>query len=557
MNKANVYEAIGNIFDDNEVDTLFCLNSEDIMGLLSYILEGSDRATRVIQSRHEQAAVAMADGYARSSGGIGVCLVGRGPAVAQTGTALKTAQRRGSNVLIFVPTKRTNARFDTKDFDQNAFLRTMGGDLIDVRGVETLVPDLEEAFRRIRTGLGPVTVQVPWDVLDTNEQVGVSSRTENFSPIDGDYQPRLQPHEALIRESVELFLDSNATKAPVIIAGRGAVRSDARGAIKSLAKRINALLATTVQGRGYFSDHPFSIGLVGSFGATIANEYLSDSDFILAVGCSLNHHTTDSGHLISDEATVVHIDAEEGNIGRYYPVDVGITGDAQRAVELLTAELQRQKIERHEVFWTEKLKRRIAETPRLDKGTVSTSNDTIDPRKLVRTLDEMLPEDRLVVTDGGHFLRWVLDGISVSHPDDYIWTLDFSSIGLGLPIGIGAAAVTEKSCLTFCGDAGAMMSIQELDTAARNGIPITVIVMNDSALGTEYHSLVKSGYNGDIAQVDSPDIKTVASGLGAESFTVRSSDDLKTNADRLNGQTEGPLVVDCKIDLAVRHRSKM
>jgi len=133
----------------------------------------------------------------------------------------------------------------------------------------------------------------------------------------------------------------------------------------------------------------------------------------------------------------------------------------------------------------------------------------------------------VVVSDGGHFSRWVLDGISTPEPADFHWTLDFAAIGQGLSHGIGAALNSgDRTPVTFCGDAGFMMALQEVDTAVRHEIPVTIVVMSDSALGTEYHSLQTANKYADVALLEAPDIADVAQSLGADGYTVRSSDDL-------------------------------
>lgn len=556
----NAHDAVIRLFDEEGVETIFALMSEDTMRMLSTLHDRWPDEIRVVHSRHEQGAVAMADGYSRAGDDVGVCIVGRGPAIAQTGTSLVTARKKGSKLLVLVPETPVSDTYDVKEFEQESFLEATIGTVFSARSAETLLPTLEEAFRSIRTGDGPVAVQVPWDVLDGEfpDSEGVVGRDRSDAADVVASDSRLHPDDDAIEAAADLYLDSDATKVPVIVAGRGAIEADAKDAIESFAARTNAVLTTTLQARGYFDDHPFSLGFVGDFGSNIANEHLNESDFVLAVGCSLNPWTTDSGHLIEDETKVVHVDTDASSIGRYEAVDLGVRGDARLTVEALTEELAAQGIDRSGEFWTDRLRNRIAETPALDEGTFPEQEGRIDPRELVRGLDRMLPENRLVVSDGGHFSRWVLDGISTPEPGDLLWTLDFAAIGQGLPHGIGAALNSgDRTPVAFCGDAGFMMSLQEIDTAVRHEVPVTIVVMNDSALGTEYHSLLTGNEYADVALVDAPDVADVAQSLGADGYTVRSSDDLKAISDVLGRRPNRPLVVDCKTNNAVRHRSKM
>jgi len=550
-----VHTAVARALAEQGVNTVFTLMAEDIFGITATIQEGEVDGITVVETRHEQGAVAAADGYARASGDVGVCVVGRGPAIAQTGTGLGTADAKGSNVLVVTSETPTGATGDIKEFRQQSYLESLVDDVRSVRDEDALVPAFEGIFHELRRGPpGPVVVQIPWDVMERDVQLPDDWRRRigtAGSPTPGD--ARLQPDRRVIDEAVDRYLDSDATVPPVILAGDGAVRADAKPAIESVAERTNAVLATTLQAQGYFADHPYSVGFVGTFGSTLANEYLARSDYVLAVGCSLNDHTTDNGRLV-DGATVVHVDHDPAAIGRHDGVDLAIVGDARVTVERIDDALAAENVDFEGKFWTDRLARRIEETPVWDRGEGPDRPNRVDQRDLVAELDTVLPTDRLVVTDGGHFINWVLDGITTTHPDDYEWTIDFGAVGLGLPIALGAAvAIDDRTVVAFCGDAGFMMSIQELDTAVRQNLPVVVIVMNDDALGSEYHQLRNKGRDPEAAVVETPDIAAIADAHGAAGYTIRSVDDVDALRAELEG-LDGPVVADCKTNRDVRHR---
>lgn len=553
------HEALIRLLISEGVETVFTLMSEDTMGMMSTIEDDWDDDIDLVKTRHEQGAIAMADGHARSGDDVGVCLVGRGPAVAQTGTALVTARKKGSRVLLIVPETPLSDEYDVKEFEQESYLRSTVGDVVSIRSQETLIPDFKEAFHRVKVGNGPLAVQIPWDILDGEfdapdgfETDGPEERVQTESA-----GARIQPDEALIQEAVDLYIDSDAFQPPVIIAGRGAIQSEAKEAIEELAERTGALLATSLQGRGYFSDHPYYLGFSGSWGTNITNKYLNEADIVFAVGIGLNPYTMDKGRVLGDDTKVVHIDTDPTNIGRYTPVDIGIEGDAKATVEAISRELEALGIHREGELWTEKLRTEIAEASTMNEMEFPDHPETMDPRELVVELNDLLPEDRVVATDAGHFTRWVMDGIEAD-PRDFVFSLDFASIGLGVPMGIGAARANEgRPCITVSGDAGFMMSIQEIETAVRNEIPMTIIVMNDSSLGSEYHSLDKRGYNPDTALVSTPDFAAIAEGIGAEGYTARSLEEVHELSEVLGRNPETVAVIDCKINHEVRHRSKM
>lgn len=553
------HDVILHLLETAGVDTVFGLMSEDTMEFLSEIHENWQEEIQLIQTRHEQGAMAMADGYARATGDIGVCVVGRGPAIAQTGTSLVTAAKKGSKLLAIAPESALSADWDVKEFDQEAYLRSTVGTVISIRSHAQLVPEFTDALRRLWLGDGPVAVQVPWDLFDgevVDPPVDLSDPTALHLPTRSP-SGRVHPTEEAVAAAVDLFLDSDAFQPPIILAGRGAVKAGAKDELEALAERTSGLLATTLQGRGLFDDHPFSLGFIGSWGNNLANEYFVESDYVLAVGCSLNPYTLDSGYLLDAEKKVVHVDIDPRSLERYTDVDIAIVGDAKITAEAIDRELARQGIDRSGELWSDELRDRIESHSPLEGREFPEVPGTMDPRELVARLDDLLPRDRVVVTDGGHFTRWVMDGIR-THPDDFVFSLDFAAIGQGLGMAIGAAhATTDRPCIAICGDAGFMMAVQELETAARHDIPLTVIVMNDSSLGSEYHNLAEDGAYAEAALIPTPEFAEVADALGATGYAAESLDELAEFDDVLGGTPDGPVVIDCKVNHEVRHRSKM
>lgn len=556
------HDAIVRLLDASNVDTVFTLMSEDTMSMMSKLETEWADAIRMVKTRHEQGAVAMADGYARAGDRIGVCLVGRGPAVSQTGNALVTARKKGSDLLLVVPESPLSESYDVKAFEQETYLRSTVGSVVSVRSSETLLDGFTEAFRRVAAGEGPLALQVPWDVIDGEmdatadldgyEELIAAVGSRDAAAAGG---ARVHPDETLVRRAIDAYVDSDAFQPPVVLAGYGAVEAGAREAIEAFAERTNAVLATSLQARDYFAEHPFHVGFTGSWGSPLANRYANEAHVVFAVGASLNPYTVDEGHVFGDETRVIHIDRDPTAIGQHTNVDLGIVGDARVTFESLVAELERRGIHRGDDLWTEDRRAEIAETTPMNDREFPSVPDAVDPRELVTALDDLLPEDRKLVLDGGHFTRWCMDGIHTP-PEDLTFTLDFASIGLGLPMGVGTAVASDRPCLTVCGDAGFLMSVQELETAVRSDVPMTIVVMNDESLGSEYHSLDAHGEAPEVALISTPDIAAVAESLGATGRTVRSLEELDALEEELASVPDGQLVVDCRVNHEVRHRSK-
>lgn len=554
------------------VKTVFNYMAEDTMMLMAALAEEWDDEIDVVHSRHEQGAMAMSDGYARTGEEISVCVVGRGPAIAQTGTALINARKRGSKVLVIVPEPALSDTHDVKNFKQEAYLEATAENVMSIRSHGTLVPKFREALRKVHVGESPLVVQIPKDVLDREMEVpsgfdepvvppGLPQAEDSSSPSGGS---TVVPDDSVLEEVVEYYLDSDAYQPPVILAGRGAMQADAKDAIVGLAEQTSALLATTLEGRGYFQDHPLYLGFTGNWGSPLANEYLTEANFVIAIGCSLNYHTVDKGYLINEDATVIHIDTDPTSIGRYTPVDLAIVGDARATTEALTETFERNDINREGELWTDDLRETIDSFDILDGQEFPEYPDTIDPRELMRTLDENLPHNRLIGTDGGHFRKWILDGIH-AHPDDSIVACDFAAVGLGMPLNIGAAQYLKQTepttagdprlSIVFCGDAGFMMSLQELETAVRHDLPILVVVINDSSLGAEYHSLVNTHREPEVALIPTPELATVAEALGATGYSATSITEVEAAIDDIGTTPDGPVVLECIVNPEIRHRT--
>lgn len=556
---------IADLLRGEGISQVFTYLSEDMMGLAARI--DADDATTVIHTRHEQDAVAMADGYARHTKDIGCCVVGQGGAIGQAGSALVTARKRGSSVLVIVPEASRRRSLDNpttysapspgtaaKHFDQAGYLRDTIESVRSIRSPEVVIPVLEAAIRRLRLGQGPIAVQISQDVLNGTMAVPETLADEIATPtaLYHDPETTVSPSPARVQEAVDRYLDADAARHPLVIVGRGAARPENESAIEGLAERMGAVLATTFRGKGFLPDHPFNVGTVGETGTDLAVEYASEADYVLALGAGLNPRTRDSGRLFRDEATVVQVDVDPAALGRYGPISLGVHGDALATVEAMNETLDEYDIHRADQLWTQSLERRIREHEAFADVTFTDEPGLLDPRQLVGELDARLPEDRVLVVDGGLQARWVYRAVDVRAPDHLICRGDFSTIGLSLPMGLGAAvgADEEKTCVVFCGDGSFLMHLPVINTAARYDVPVIFIVTNDDALAAEYHRLPAEDQS--IARTAAPNLAEVASSLGAEAHRVTSIEELDELAPTLETRPSGPVVVECLVDRSVR-----
>jgi thiamine pyrophosphate-dependent acetolactate synthase large subunit-like protein len=340
---------------------------------------------------------------------------------------------------------------------------------------------------------------------------------------------------------------------PVLIAGRGAVLAEARGALQRLGHATGALLATSAVAHGLFEGSPWALGISGGFASPVAAELVGQSDVVLAFGATLTMWTTRHGRLVSPDATVVQVDLDPEAVGAHHRVDVGVLGDVATTAGALADVLERRG---HVVTgWrTEKTAARIAsgswrDEPYEDAGTAT----QIDPRTLTRGLDAVLPRDRTVAVDSGHFMGWPPMYLRVPDARGFAFTQAFQSVGLGLATAIGAAvARPDRLTVAALGDGGALMAASELETVARLGLDMCVVVYDDAAYGAEVHHFGPSGAPLDTVRFGETDFAGLARALGYEAVTVRREPDLEAVRDWVAAReapgAEGrPLLVDAKV----------
>lgn len=538
-----VVDAIADAITAEKVDTAFCVPDEVTIHIGQALRE---RDVRLVRGRHEQNVVAMCDGHSRATGQVAVCAVGHGPAIAQTATALTTATRRRSPVLVLVP-QGDPGRGSAKELDARRFVEAAGARFVQMRGAAWAAEDLHEAFRLTRLRQGPVVLSVP-QVTGIEAEIPGQWRYEPAPDLPG-VAP--DPTSDAIDQVAGVLAWS---RKPVIVAGRGAVLSGARDAIVALAERLGALLATSVQGRELFAGHPLNIGLVGSYGTDAGVELLTEADCILAVGVALNVYQTGGGTLAAN-ARMIQIDSEPARVGAFTRVDNAIVADARMAVEAINRALEDAGISQTSA-WAGDERVTSADRPALDEAPDEPDDSGRLPMaSVLRRLESLLPADRVVIVDIGDFMLHTIDEISVPDPASWIWTADFGSIGLGLPIGLGVAlGKPGRHCVMFAGDGGLMMSLQELETAARERIPLTIVVLDDCAYRPEVRFMEALGKPGDVGLFDEVDFAAVARGFGIPAVTVRTSADFPAISDALTGR-DGPVLIDAKVSGLGTHRS--
>jgi thiamine pyrophosphate-dependent acetolactate synthase large subunit-like protein len=530
------YEAVARTLVGCGLKTMFGLMGDANM---QYIVDYMEHGGHYVGAVHETGAVAMADGYGRVTGTVGVATATHGPGLMNTLTALTEAVRNRSRLLLL--TGETKAGFDLSPqvVDIAAVIAPTGAGYERVHRADTFAADFRRALRRVLVEGRPVVLNIPFDLL--NAEAGDPDVPRPGSLVEAIPVPAVGPTS--IDDALGLLVSA---KRPVILAGHGAVLAGARDDLVRLADLVDAPLATSLLGKDFFRGHPRNIGICGTVSSPIGAATVAEADCVVAFGASLNKFT--AGPALAGKR-LVHCDVDPQRIGAFTNVDVSVLGDAKAVAAAMVDGLVDARFE-VAAGNTDLADRLAAASPR-DEFTDRSDGDTLDLRTAMVMLDEQLPIDRTVVTDAGRFLLGPWKYLHVNDPMRFVHTTNFASIGLGLGNAIGAAvAHPDQLTVAVVGDGGFMMHLGEFSTAARHGLPMLVVVLNDGSYGAEYTALKLYGMDPDYSLITWPDLAPVADALGGRGVTVRSAEQL-TEAVAGADSLTGPLLLDVKVNPGV------
>ncbi len=538
MERHTVAHAVGSTLARLGVDTVFGLTGSGNFVVTNALVAGG---ARFVAARHEGGAVAMADGWARTTGRVGIATVHQGPGLTNTLTALAEAAKAHTPLVVLAGDTPAGALRSNFRIDQHGLVGAVGAAAELVYSAASAADDAARALRRAEGERRPVVLMLPIDLQAT------AAPAHPVAP-PAPLPDAPAPAAAAITQAADVL---QAAGRPAIIAGRGAVLAGAGPAIEELADRTGALLATSAMAHGLFAGSPYALGIAGGFASPLAAELLADSDVIVSFGATLNHWTTRHGALVGSGTKLIQADLDAAAIGAHQPADVAIAGDAAATATVLLAELAardhhapgRRTPEIAAAIAT----RRWRDEPYDD----APAPDTIDPRTLAIALNELLPADRAVAVDSGAFTGWPAMYLDVADPRAWLFCNAFQSVGLGLGAAIGAAvARPDRITVAAVGDGGLFLALPELDTAARLGLPVLIVVFDDAAYGAEVHHFGPLGMNVGIAQFDDADLAAIARGAGVAALAVRAPAELAAVADWA-ADPRGPLLLDAKVDPGV------
>ncbi|MDM5220989.1 thiamine pyrophosphate-binding protein [Peribacillus sp. NJ11] len=512
MTRLSGGEAVVHAMVREGVKKAFCVPGESYLGVLNALYEHS--SIQLITGRHEGGVSFMADAYAKASGEVGVCMATRGPGASNLSIGLHAAMQDSTPLVALIgqverPFKGREA-FQEVDFA--AYFSHLCKWTVEIDLVERIPELLHRAFHIARSGRpGPVVVSLPHDMLE-DFATFIEHKPYETAP--------LIPHEESLDEAL---MEISKSRKPILIVGGGITQSKATKPLIQFAEALGLPVVTSYRRMDAFpNNHPCYAGGLG-FG-TPANllDYIRNADLVIAVGTRFSQVTTQDYSLLADNPRLIHVDISSDELGKVYTPTLPILADAKqfllKAVEKVT---EIKNAEREELL--NKLHSNYLEfsTTKADYST-----DYVDLDGMMHDLIQLLPKDTVITSDSGNFFGWISRYYRFVQENTYIGTTS-GSMGYGLPAAIGAKlAHPRKTVISISGDGGYTMTMQELETAVRENIPVVTIVANNNMYGTIRMHQEKQFPDRVVAtSLSNPDFAKMAMLVGAHGEQVAKNED--------------------------------
>ena len=508
-----MHQSIAQAVRDHDIDTIFGLVGDANLFLANHFVSGC--GGKMVPAAHEGGTVLMAQAYTQVTGKVGVATVARRPMILLCGDTPATAP------------------FHPQNIDQREVVKAAGAGFEQVKAPETASRDVANAFYRARKERRPIVVNIPSDFMwaEVTHQTVVFPFPEAASVIT---------EGALHEEAIGMIASA---KRPLILAGAGAV--EAKDQLIALSERMEAPLATTLKGTGLFKGHPNNIGYFGTLSTAEAYDVIGAADCVIVFGAWMHFLTTDRGELLKGKR-VIQVNSSPSDVGAFYQPDAVLIADAGKTAENIFFWLDEAEIA-PSGFSKELPLHDISVHP---KGDPAKSVDgCINFEYALDRLNEALPKDRIMLTDGGRYITEVWCRVGVPDPKSFHMSDNFAAIGQGMQQAIGAAhGAPARPVVLFTGDGGFMMGgVNEFNTAVRTGSDLIVIICNDSAYGAEHIQMLDRQMDPSLTEFTWPSFAEVANSLGGQGVQVTSPDDLEAAIEAINAR-KGPIVVELKLD---------
>ncbi len=473
-----------------------------------------------ILTRHEQAALHAADGYARATGDVGVAFVTSGPGFTNAVTGLATAYMDSIPMVVIsgqVPISMIGTDA-FQEIDAVGISRPCVKHNYLVKDVKDLPRILKEAFYIARSGRpGPVHVDIPKDVT---AQIGHFAYPSEIKMQT--YKPTYKGNPRQIKKAIEAIA---LAKRPVLYIGGGAINSNASAEVREFAKICGIPAVETLMARGVMGDeNPLFLGMLGMHGCYRANMAMSEADLMIAFGPRFDDRVTGKLSEFAKHAKIIHVDIDPSSIGKIVPIDYPIVGDLKNVVEAMIPLAKEQIDENKYKPWRDLLKR----YGEIHPLKYEDSNEILKPQWAIERVGEILGDKAIICTDVGQHQMWAAQFYPFSYPRQWITSGGLGTMGYGLPAAIGAkVAIPSKTVINFTGDGSILMNIQELMTAVENKVAVVNIILNNQFLGMvrQWQTFF---YNKRYSSTDlsvQPDFVKLVESFGGRGFRVKTKDE--------------------------------
>jgi acetolactate synthase-1/2/3 large subunit len=530
-----VYEGLAKAFVEEGTTAVFGMMGTANQHWLNAI---SKLGVKIYDVRHEGTGLAMAEGMAMLNGSPGICTTTSGPAVTQLATTMVVAARSRTPLVVFCGDERWGDIEHNHAFNPEPFAAAIECGFLRVTSAETAYETVRRAFYIARTESRPMMISAPLDVQQT-----VMDDMDEYVPSFSLIAPKNNtPNPGAIQEAAGIIATS---KFPVLILGHGAVLSEAGDVALRVAERIGGLIATTMLAMNWpISGRDYHVGMSGLYATKTATELFQDADCVIAVGASLNKYTTEHGYLYPKARFVQISVSPQVAMGDGRLADCYVQGDGRQALEMIEEILIERSIQQTG-YRAPGVLERLAGAHN-DPVVYEIEVGTVDPRDACIIMDEMLPREVGLVISGSHgpsiaLMLCQAERVFI-HVNKY-----FGGMSKGLAASIGATIATSAPTAVVEGDAGFMMHLSEFETAVRYNLPLLVAVLNDQALGAEYHdpAVVDGELDPALTLISTPDLGAVGVALGGRGHLVQSLDDLRAALSDFVAHP-GPMLVDIR-----------
>lgn len=532
MSKISGSEIVIECLKEQGVDTVFGYPGGTILNVYDALYKHQDEINHVLTS-HEQGAAHAADGYARATGKVGVCMATSGPGATNLVTGIATAYMDSIPVVAITANVGVNmlGKDSFQEVDIAGVVMPITKHSFIVKRIDDLAPTIRRAFKIAKSGRpGPVLVDITKDVT--------AAETE-YIPETPEVIERKT--DTIREEDVNKVLEMiKVSRRPFIMAGGGCIISDASAELAEFADKVDAPVCDTLMGKGAFDGRSERYtGMIGMHGTKVSNLGVSRADLVIVVGARFSDRVIGNASKFAPNAKIIHIDIDAAEIDKNIPTNASIVGDAKEVLKLLNSKLAAQSNK----TWMSEIEDLKKQNPDVY------SFDTLNGPAAIKKIYELTEGDAIITTDVGQHQMWAAQNYTFKEPRTFLSSGGLGTMGYGVGAAIGAKyGRPDKTVINIAGDGCFRMNLNEIATAARYNVPIIQVVLNNHVLGMvrQWQTLFYDHRYSNTVLDDSVDFVKVAEGLGAMGIRANTLDEFE--AAMKTALTAGrPVVIDVTI----------